>query len=167
MQTKVNEAEHSPSPQPSRGIYGFILGSSCAFFIISYAVWMLIPAEVIETWPYQPPQKYWAAAVPVFFCTVLFLFAFLIYPSLHLLHDGELDEPSAITDRHAFPQDEATLSSLTRDQRQNAPRSVSLKLNRGDTGDRRVNALREIPIPSASDMEIEDVSRILYLHDNQ
>jgi len=169
MQTKITEAEHSPSPQPARGIYGFVLGSFCAFIIVSYAIWMLLPAEVIKTWPYQPPQKYWASAVPTILCTALFLFVFCIYPSLHQLHDGELDEPSAFTDRHSISDEEATLSiRLSRKQRQNTLRGLSLKLNhRGDdAGDRKVNELREIPIPAAADMKLEDVCSVLYLNDS-
>lgn len=164
MQTKGKETEYSPSPQPSRGIYGFIFASLCVLFIFSYFLWLVIPASIIDTWPYQPPQKYWAVAVPIFFCTALFLFAFFIYPSLHSVHDGELDDLSAITDRHAISRD-ASLPNLEQKVRF---RSDSRKRNHDNNRrDKMSEDLRGVPIPSASDIKIEDISRILYSQDHR
>lgn len=90
--------EHTPSPQEARGIYGFVFFLFLKSFLASYFVWMLLPFSWIEKFPYAPPQQYWGLAVPVFFCTGLFMFAFCIYPALHGLHDGSFDSPSAISD---------------------------------------------------------------------
>jgi len=164
MQTKVKEAEHSPSPQPSRGIYGFIFATLCAFFIISYGLWIIIPSDIIQTWPYQPPQKYWAAAVPIFFCTAFFVFAFFLYPSLHQINDGQLDEASALTDchAHAIPRETRLWEGHGQDHTLQRKLSLDLTRRRG-SGDKRVDELRELPIPAASDIDIEYVSKLLYL----
>lgn len=94
--------ENSPSPQEPRGIYGFVMFTFfclCNFF---YFLWILIPQSWTESWPYEPPQKYWAVAVPILFCTTLFLFAFCIYPAMHSRHDCELNDLSSITDHYAI-----------------------------------------------------------------
>jgi len=168
MQTRIKHSEHTPSPQPARGIYGFFLSGIFVMLTTGYALWILIPAEIIDTWPYQPPQKYWAASVPIFFSTALFLFAFFIYPSLHMVNDGESNDLSSITDRHALPPNKTAphFRMSSRDRRKNL-RGLSLKLNDGCRKDRRVEELRGTPIPSAFDLKIEDVCQLLYLQTKQ
>jgi len=101
LSSLVMEPEHTPNPQVSRGIYGFVMYLFFVSFIIVYMLWLLIPVEMTHSWTYEPPQKYWAIAVPIFFCTGLFLFAFCIYPAMCSRHDGALDEPSAVRDKFA------------------------------------------------------------------
>lgn len=57
-----------------------------------------MPIDVIQSLPYPPPQQYWGIAIPVFFCSGLFMFALYIYPACHGLYDCTFDQPSAITD---------------------------------------------------------------------
>jgi len=141
----MTDAEHSPSPQEPRGIYGFVIFLGFFLCIIFYILWILIPPEWTTSWPYEPPQKYWAAAIPIFFCTTLFIFAFCIYPSLNSLHDGELDDTSAFTDPNA----------LTKEQAMSMSSQVKINSN--------VKGSRDKPIPPAYDMDLNNVCQFLYL----
>jgi len=178
------DAEHSPSPQMSRGIYGFVLFIMMSVFIVLYFVWMLAPNSWYKEWIYEPPQAYWGLAVPVYFCTTLFLFAFCIYPAMHCSHDSELDEPSATTDSFSLPSnyfDELKKTSKLRraevssEKPKLTPTHQRLK-SRTWSGIQKELKLEEIklreeeiildagrPILPVSDLDLADVCRLLYL----
>ncbi|CAL1547171.1 unnamed protein product [Lymnaea stagnalis] len=97
--------EHSPSPTPQRAIYGFVL--YLASFIGSglYIVWAYVPDAWLHSigltyWP----QKYWAVALPVYFCAAVIL-SYIAYTGLILIKTHALTDVSSITDVHAIFED--------------------------------------------------------------
>jgi hypothetical protein len=167
------EVEHSPNPQVSRGVYGFVLYLFFVSFIAIYFLWIIIPTSVTKTWTYEPPQKYWAVAVPVFFCTVLFLFAFCIYPAMNSLHDGRMEEMSSIQDKNSIPSsilNEIPVYDEPLDEGRGRRRSLRISGNQVETfadlklygNNVEVHPQREIP--PASDLDINEVCRLLYLN---
>ena len=150
------EIEHSPAPQESRGIYGFVLFLFFLLFIVFYLLWIFIPSAWTKTWAYAPPQKYWAVALPVFFCTTLFLFAFCIYPALHSIQDGAMNDLSAITDRFAIKPVPVPNVPIKTAKRLSLKRRISERM-------RIITEDTERPIPVAGDMCLDEVCQTLYL----
>lgn len=83
--------DHTPSPNPGRGIYGFVLLLTAALFAFLYSLWAALPAEQLNSiglayWP----QQYWALALPAFALVGLIAFelfmcglnSFICFPSL-------------------------------------------------------------------------------------
>lgn len=171
MEAEQVVLEHSPNPQISRGVYGFVMFLFFVLFIIVYFLWVLIPESVTSSWTYEPPQKYWAFAVPIFFCTTLFFFAFFIYPAMHSLHDGKLNELSAIEDSFTVrntqssieiplfeqPKDEMVIKRKTR-KRATEPIVGKIKLYDDDN----VVMYPHRHIPPASDLDLDKVCKLLY-----
>lgn len=94
--------EHSPSPTPERGVYGFAvyIGSCVIFFV--YILWAYVPESCLHSlgltyWP----QKYWAVAVPVFICSCTCIFAVLIYPGINLMLTPSFDSLKTLRDEHS------------------------------------------------------------------
>ncbi len=72
--------EHSPSPTPARGIYGFALYLGACFSLVLYFVWAAVPDPWLQAlsltyWP----AKYWAVALPIYFLFALCLFLSLVF----------------------------------------------------------------------------------------
>ncbi|KAJ8947485.1 hypothetical protein NQ318_009788 [Aromia moschata] len=92
--------EHTPAPTPSRAVYGFVMYLSFRIFFILFLVWAAIPEEYFELIGITfLPQRYWAVAVPVYFLTVLTIFAFFIYPSLGSCMTPHADDLRTIKDK--------------------------------------------------------------------
>lgn len=69
-----------------RCIYGFaiLVLSICGFTI--YATWALVPSSLLIKYGLVYfSSKYYALAIPAFFCTVIYLFGHFIYPSITFL----------------------------------------------------------------------------------
>jgi len=67
--------EHSPAPRPQRGIYGFALLLCSCLGLLGYCVWAFVPDRYLPlTYYWQPPQKYWALAIPVYCSVAVVLF---------------------------------------------------------------------------------------------
>nr|XP_023013015.1 phosphatidylinositol N-acetylglucosaminyltransferase subunit P [Leptinotarsa decemlineata] len=91
--------EHTPAPTPSRAVYGFVMYLSFRIFFIIYVIWAVIPEEwFVSIGITFLPQRYWAVAVPVYFLTVLTIFAFVIYPGFGLYMTPNVDDLRTITD---------------------------------------------------------------------
>lgn len=67
-------SEHTPSPNPARGIYGFAL-FLCSFLIgVVYFVWALVPDRHLNSIGlYYLPDKYWAIAIPLVIVAFVFV----------------------------------------------------------------------------------------------
>jgi len=91
--------EHTPAPTPSRAVYGFVMFLSFNIFFVVYLIWALVPESYFEQIGIDfLPQRHWAVSVPIYILTVLFVFAFCIYPSLGLLMTPHLNDIRTITD---------------------------------------------------------------------
>ncbi|CAG9769200.1 unnamed protein product [Ceutorhynchus assimilis] len=91
--------EHTPAPTPSRAVYGFVMFLSFNIFFLVYLVWAIVPETYFEQIGIDfLPQRHWAVSIPIYFLTVLAIFAFLIYPSLGLLMTPDIDDLQTITD---------------------------------------------------------------------
>ncbi|RUS72386.1 hypothetical protein EGW08_019846 [Elysia chlorotica] len=93
--------EHSPSPTPQRAIYGFALYIASFALFGLYIVWAYVPDQWLHWlgltyWP----QKYWAVALPVYFCVAIVL-SYMVYFGLIFLKTASLSDMSTITDSQA------------------------------------------------------------------
>lgn len=94
--------EHTPTPTPSRAVYGFIMYLSFKIFFILFVLWAFIPDSWFRSVGITYlPQRYWAVTIPIFLLTVLATFAFVIYPSLGLRMTPDIDSLDTITDIHS------------------------------------------------------------------
>ena len=110
-----------------------------------------MPLEWTDNWPYEPPQSYWGLVVPVYFCTALFLFAFCIYPAMHSQYDSELNDTSVVTDVFAHPPNhfKRLKEAKKTPRKKNTERSAMYSKSK--------------PISPVSDLDLNDVSQVLYL----
>lgn len=91
--------EHTPSPTPSRAVYGFAMYLSFKLFFILYVIWTYVPESWFEFIGITYlPNRYWALSIPVFLLTVLTTFAFVIYPSLGLLMTPDINDLRTVQD---------------------------------------------------------------------
>jgi phosphatidylinositol glycan class P protein len=96
-------AEHTPAPNPTRGIYGFVVFLLFKTLFILYTFWAFVPTNFFENYlgiTYLP-DKYFAVFVPILVLTATNLFAFLIYPSLTWIATPNLDDKSTILDEYS------------------------------------------------------------------
>ncbi|KAG5879243.1 hypothetical protein JTB14_017096 [Gonioctena quinquepunctata] len=74
---------------------------SFRIFFIIFILWAVVPEEWL--WSIGItflPQRYWAVAVPIYFLTLLTIFAFVIYPGLGLYMTPDIDDLKTITDSY-------------------------------------------------------------------
>jgi hypothetical protein len=161
-QQQPEEQQHTPSPQESRGIYGFALFLMMNCCTLAYFGWTVgLPLLVVgtststSTWlPYEPPQPYWGLAVPVFLCTALATFAFALYPALHSSHDPkDLHDLATVTDQHSVSQQSQNLSNFVQ----------HFDNKKKKKNQSKEEICRHQPIAPAFDMELDEVCKMLYL----
>ncbi|XP_005089042.1 phosphatidylinositol N-acetylglucosaminyltransferase subunit P [Aplysia californica] len=97
--------EHSPSPTPERAVYGFVFYLASFVGFVVYIVWAYVP----DAWLHSVgltywPQKYWAVAVPTYFCVAVIL-AFIAYTGLIFLKTAPITDGRTITDSKAIIYD--------------------------------------------------------------
>lgn len=154
--------EHSPAPEPSRGVYGFALFLFFKIFFILYIMYAVIP----EAWfrsigiTYLP-KRYWAITFPIFLLTVLAVFAFIIYPSLGLVMTPNVNEYATIKDKCFLSKRKFELKETVN--------------NKGNCCKNLKNCKKEYfnsicnddffknCIPSLQDISFDDISKHLYL----
>jgi len=99
---------HSPSPTPSRAVYGFLLFLMSNFFLVMYFVWALVPDDLLHTAGLHfLPQKYWAVAMPIYLSVAFLAFVFLVYPMMGRLQCHEAwDAYQPAVDTHTIYRDQ-------------------------------------------------------------
>ena len=105
--------EHTPSPSPSRAVYGFVLYLGSCSVLGLYLVWATLPDSVLHSlgltyWP----QKYWAVTLPIYGCVLLALFAFFFYPGLNFLIVPPVNDMRIITDSFSTPLDQSLIAEI-------------------------------------------------------
>lgn len=94
--------EHTPAPTPARSLYGFFMYLFSKTILIIYCIWAFVPDEYLHSLNiYYYPQKYWATAVPIQCLVALTLFTFLIYPSINMCMNSDIDSINTITDQYS------------------------------------------------------------------
>lgn len=94
--------EHTPTPTPSRAVYGFIMYLSFKMLFILFVLWAFVPHSWFRSIGITYlPQRYWAVTIPIFLLTVLATFAFVIYPCLGLQMTPDIDSLDTISDIHS------------------------------------------------------------------
>lgn len=161
--------EHTPAPTPSRSVYGFVLYLCSKTFFILYVVWTVIP----ESWfaainiTYLP-QRYWAVVIPIFLLTVLAIFAFAIYPSLNLCLTPNINDVRTI-------KEYSKKRKIVTEEKRNIGNYVSTytcccKTKETCFADEFIknneNAVK-YSVPMVNDLCIADVSKTLYLKNNE
>lgn len=64
-----------------------------------YILWAVIPEDYFRSVGITfLPQRYWAIAVPIYFLTVLTIFAFFIYPGFGMCMTPHLDDLKTLRD---------------------------------------------------------------------
>jgi phosphatidylinositol glycan class P protein len=185
-------AEHSPAPASSRGIYGFVVYLLFSTLFVFYVLWTFIPLEIYEKLGItELPNKYFALFIPILVLTATTLFAFLIYPGISLCMTPNIDAICTIKDKHAvtrcqFRNDDGVLCDNKIDHDPfiswQSPRHCESHYQ--SSGSRIVNycdctekekcllykvkdhtetlGRRESFIQNSADLNIEDVSDVLY-----
>jgi len=99
---------HSPSPTPSRAVYGFLLFLMSNFFLVMYFVWALVPDDMLHSAGLDFfPQKYWAVAMPIYLSIAFLAFVFLVYPMMGRLQcDEAWDIYQPAVDTHTMYRDQ-------------------------------------------------------------
>ncbi|XP_031625399.1 phosphatidylinositol N-acetylglucosaminyltransferase subunit P [Contarinia nasturtii] len=97
-------AEPTPSPTPYRAVYGFacFLFFKTLFFL--YVCWTFIPEHILHNvlgLTYLP-DKYFALFLPVLVLCALTIFAFLIYPSMNLSMQDDVNDLHTLRDKHTI-----------------------------------------------------------------
>ena len=102
MDNDMNENTSSnPAPSPGRCVYGYALFLVSAVSLILYLLWAFIPTYVIHSLGITYcPSKYWAIALPSYFCVLIALFGFFIYPSINMIFTPPLNHYSTVWDEH-------------------------------------------------------------------
>lgn len=97
-------AEQSPAPTSSRSIYGFVVFLLFSTLFILYVLWSFIPLDVFKDslGITELPNKYFALFIPILILTATTLFAFFIYPSMSFTMTTNLDSVFTITDESAL-----------------------------------------------------------------
>lgn len=156
-----NMPEHTPAPTPSRAVYGFAMYLSFRTFFVLYIIWAIIP----ESWfKYVGitclPQRYWAIAVPIYIITAILLFGFIIYPSINLCMTPNFDDFRTITDE-TIKNKNHNQNSITSEI--NCECVCTNKFKCGQRQYLKMSTdFKTKCIPSAEDLDITEVSRILY-----
>lgn len=104
--------QSSPAPTPSRANYGFALylASHTAFAL--YCAWALnLSNDGNKPWLHSfgltyLPQVYWAVAIPVHLLTTVAWVGLILYPSLNMLTNNSIDDPSVIKDSYTVRPNE-------------------------------------------------------------
>lgn len=95
--------EHSPAPTPSRGIYGFVLYLLFSTLFILYILWAFMPDSFFKSIGItELPNKYFALFIPILILTATTFFGFLIYPSMSFIMTPNIDSIHTITDSSAI-----------------------------------------------------------------
>lgn len=155
--------EHTPAPTPHRAVYGFALYLSFKLFLVLYLIWAILPEWWFEYLNITClPQRYWAVAIPITVITSLLIFGFIVYPSINLCMTPDFNDINTITD-------ETTLQRKFSRQLYTIIKNCSDNCNCIDTKKcEKQQYLKEFVnfkhkrIPSAQDLDISEVSKILY-----
>lgn len=181
-------AEQSPAPTPSRGIYGFVIFLLFTTFFVLYVLWAFIPFSN----EYELPSKYFALFLPILVLTATTVFAFFIYPSFSFIMTPDIDSINTITDSFAirrcqYRDSKGVLcdNKITKellldawpnktecDNHQNRESKVSNYCDCQDktkcwlaTNPEYIEKIRgsgETQLQNSADLDLEQVSRVLY-----
>lgn len=154
--------EHTPSPTPSRAVYGFAMYLSFKLFFILYVIWAYVPESWFEFIGITYlPNRYWALSIPVFLLTVLTTFAFVIYPSLGLLMTPDINELRTVKDSKSksYPVNRDTFV----DHSSKMCCCTDLKKCKKIDFDKMHNTFAEKSVPALYDLDVGAVSEHLYL----
>jgi len=93
-------------------VLGFVAWISSAVGFVLYLIWAYVPAQTLESFGVTYyPSKYWATALPLWFCLAL-IFSFVAYESLNLMLVEPKCSPHTITDGYAKPPRKATCGGI-------------------------------------------------------
>ncbi|CAH1109163.1 unnamed protein product [Psylliodes chrysocephalus] len=156
--------EHTPSPTPSRAVYGFVMYLSFRIFFIIYLIWAVVPETYFKTIGITfLPQRCWALTIPIYLLTVMTFVAFIIYPGLGLTMTPHIDDLRTIRDKIGekrrknglnLGKPEISQRNCVCKNKQNCSRDIYLKIEHTFVNNR---------IPVLEDIEIWNVSDHLHL----
>jgi phosphatidylinositol glycan class P protein len=93
--------EAAPAPHPGRCIYGYALFIICSIGAMLYIAWAFTPSSWLRAIGLSYfSSKYYPLALPVFFCTGIFLFASIIYPAINFCLCVPITSPNLLIDSH-------------------------------------------------------------------
>jgi len=135
-----------PGPSAGRSIYGYALMIFCLLSMFGYTAWAFLP----ESWLREHglayfSSKYYALALPVYICTLIFVFASIIYPAINLTLTAPITSMNTLVDSHTRTPPPNTDTHTIADQG-----DVCSTMN-------GVNC-----IPPIYDLSIEDVNEMLF-----
>ncbi|XP_056632224.1 phosphatidylinositol N-acetylglucosaminyltransferase subunit P [Diorhabda sublineata] len=155
--------EHTPTPTPSRAVYGFVMYLSFRIFFIIYLIWAVVPESYFRLMGITfLPQRHWAITVPIYLLTVLTIVAFVIYPSLGLCMTPAIDDIRTIRDEIGCKRRKNGIS--LRDTKKD---SSCICKDKGNCCKELYESIQHTfannAIPVLRDLDISDVSELLYL----
>lgn len=155
--------EHTPAPSPSRGVYGFVMYLSFQLFFIFYLIWALIPEKYfMQIGITFMPERHWAITVPIYFLTVLTIFAFVIYPSLGLCMTPNVDDLRTIKDKYGSEKEAKGIVLKKHDDKIECI-CVNKNSCYKDSYEKTQMHIVNKFIPDLQDLDICEVSEHLYL----
>lgn len=96
-------SDPTPSPTPSRAVYGFAWHLFFKTGFILYVLWAFLPEYILEDvlgLTYLP-NKYFALCIPITVVSAV-MYSFLIYPLSNLAMQDDCDDPHTIHDDRAI-----------------------------------------------------------------
>lgn len=120
MHTAGDKAGAKGAPIPSRTVtsvevLGFASWTGSGVAFVLYALWAYVPAETLASVGVTYyPSKYWATAVPLWFCLAL-VFACVAYECSNMLMVLPLDSSKNVTDEFAkvsVPREQVQIGSI-------------------------------------------------------
>ena len=97
--------QHSPNPEPARGVYGFILYLASWILLLVYLLWAFVPNKNLNQLGITYlPSKYWAVAIPLFFPVFIGVFI-VISLSLNIIRFSNVFENIAAVENDFADQD--------------------------------------------------------------
>lgn len=156
-------SEHTPAPTPNRAVYGFAMYLCFKISFILYLIWVIIPETYFQYIGIKClPKRYWAVAIPICIVTTVLIFGFIIYPSINLCMTPKLNDTRTVFDEIVKKSSNHKKLLIPDPNTKNCICKDTYKCGALEYLNDSDNTIEKC-IPSAMDLDIIEVSELLYL----
>jgi len=140
----MNTAHQTPAPLPGRSFYGFALYVASWTAILAYLTWALVPHAYLSGLGITYlPHRLWGVLFPAIVVGAVVGFVSLVYPALNWLLTASTSDVRSLQDQH----------TLRREHYDSKDFDWQKELTEQE---------KEAAVPPVYDMDISQVSRMLY-----